>query len=289
MFSRLHRITTATLLLALACIPARAEQLPVFFGRNSFDSSGLDTGDRAIAQTPNEATEEIPTLDETETPNEATEETPTLDEIETPDEATEETPTLDEIETPDEATEETPTLDEIETPDEATEETPTLDEIETPNEATDTDSGNWEEFTSTRGGFAISLPGTPIEDIAPADPDLGTLEIGSYVWESEASQIAYGVFYKVLPSAPSPEQVAEFLDRFRDDFVAEGVLDGELLNERPLDLDRYTGREISVEGAEGYIKARVYLVDERLYLLVAIAPNPTDFPGDRFLNSFQLR
>ncbi|MDY6786402.1 MAG: hypothetical protein SW833_28480, partial [Cyanobacteriota bacterium] len=152
------------------------------------------------------------------------------------------------------------------------------------------DATNWQDFTSTQGSFTVSLPGNPTEEIEPADPARGMLETGSYVWESEADEIAYGVFYKVLPIAPTTEQISGFLDSFRDDFVSEAFIDGQLIAERPIDIESYPGREIAVEGSDGYVEARVYLVNERLYLLVAIAPNQTDFPqgGDRFLDSFQL-
>lgn len=151
----------------------------------------------------------------------------------------------------------------------------------------------WQEFTSPQGNFTVSMPGKPTEEITEANAENGITESGSFLLELEGDILGYGVFYKHLPNAPSvasTEQTKEFFDGFRDDFVQNGVLDGTLVEESDVMLGEYAGRQLEVSGSEGYIKLRVYLVEERLYLLLAASETQEKFPpaGDRFFNSFKL-
>lgn len=152
---------------------------------------------------------------------------------------------------------------------------------------------NWQEFTSQQGQFSVSMPGEPTEEIEPASDRNGNTESGSFLLELQGDTLGYGVFYKNLPNAPNSSdaaQLKEFFDGFRDDFVQNGVLEGNLIQERDISLENYLGRELEVTGSEGFIKMRVYLVEKRLYLLLAASQTKEAFPqdGDRFFNSFKL-
>lgn len=151
----------------------------------------------------------------------------------------------------------------------------------------------WEEFTYDSGNFRIALPATPVEDVIPADAEAGTGESGAVFLDTNGNTVGYGAFYRDYPDIPSPdnsEAIAAFLDDFRDDFVANGVLEGQFLREREIEIAGYPGREMEVIGAEGFLKTRVYLVGDRLYMLVVASMTEEAYPetGDRFLDSFEL-
>lgn len=184
---------------------------------------------------------------------------------------------------------------EVEEPLESSEETP--EELELPEdeetpEAIEEEDG-WEEFTYDAGGFRVALPATPVEEVVPANPDVGMGESGAILLDTNGNTVGYAAFYRDYPdlaTLESSEAIATFLDDFRDDFVENGVLDGQLLQEREITLDSYPGREMEIIGAEGFLKTRVYLVGDRLYMLVAVSMTEEAYPetGDRFLDSFEL-
>lgn len=187
---------------------------------------------------------------------------------------------------------------EVEEPLESSEETPeeTLElelpeDEETPEAIEEEDE--WEEFTYDAAGFRIALPATPVEEVVRADPEMGIEESGAILLDTNSNTVGYAAFYRDyagLDTLESSEAIATFLDGFRDDFVANGVLDGQLLQEREITLDSYPGREMEIIGAEGFLKTRVYLVGDRLYMLVAASMTEEAYPetGDRFLDSFEL-
>jgi hypothetical protein len=65
---------------------------------------------------------------------------------------------------------------------------------------------------------------------------------------------------------------------------------GTVVNEQALPLGRHPGREQQVENAELAMRIRLYLVDRRLYKVVATWPKSRTFSVDDelFLNSFRL-
>jgi hypothetical protein len=196
-----------------------------------------------------------------------------------------------EVEEPLESSEEAP--EELELPEELEEpiELELPEDEETPEAMEEEDE--WEEFTYDDAGFRVALPATPVEEMVPANPDLGMGESGAILLDTNGNTVGYAAFYRDYPdlaTLESSEAIATFLDDFRDDFIANGVLDGQLLQEREIMLDSYPGREMEIIGAEGFLKTRVYLVGDRLYMLVAVSMTEEAYPetGDRFLDSFEL-
>jgi hypothetical protein len=184
---------------------------------------------------------------------------------------------------------------EVETPEDSTElevETPE-DSTELEGEAPEVVEDEWEEFTYRSGGFRVSFPATPVEDRVSANPELGIPESGAVLLDTEGNTVGYGAMYRDYANAPSLENAAAietFFNEFRDDFVANGVLDGQFLREREIAIAQYPGREMEIMGSEGFLKTRVYLVNDRLYLLVTVSMTEETYPetGDRFLDSFEL-
>lgn len=151
-------------------------------------------------------------------------------------------------------------------------------------------AGELQEFTSTKGGFSVLMPGQPTEEIEPANPQKGSGEFRQFIAEGEGGKVAYGISYVDFPNFDqqlNATEVNKLLNTARD-----GALrGGRLIKERTIALDNYPGREIELESYEGFrTKARFYWVSPRLYILMAAASTKEAFPqeGDRVLDSFRL-
>jgi hypothetical protein len=83
----------------------------------------------------------------------------------------------------------------------------------------------------------------------------------------------------------TPEQVKELLDDAPDAF-AKGA-NAQLTQSQNIILDGNPGKEFEFTSTEGFSgKGRVYLVEQRLFLVVAIAAQTQNI--QRFLDSFRL-
>ncbi|HAZ47571.1 MAG TPA: hypothetical protein DDW76_03580 [Cyanobacteria bacterium UBA11369] len=142
----------------------------------------------------------------------------------------------------------------------------------------------WKEFSSSEGKFAVSMPGTPKQE---TETDEDGLTSHSFTVELENPDSAYLVTYYDVPEVAkaTPEQIKELLDGAPDAFAKGG--NANLTRSQNIILDGNPGREFEFTSTEGFSgKGRVYLVQERLFLVVAIAPQSQSI--QRFLDSFRL-
>ena len=142
----------------------------------------------------------------------------------------------------------------------------------------------WKEFSSSEGKFTVSMPGTPKQE---TETDEDGLTSHSFTVELENPDSAYLVTYYDVPEVAkaTPEQIQELLDGAPDAFAKGG--NAELTRSQNIILDGNPGREFEFTSTEGFSgKGRVYLVEERLFLVVAIAPQRQNI--QRFLDSFRL-
>ncbi len=150
--------------------------------------------------------------------------------------------------------------------------------------------GDWETFVSEAGRFSATFPGTPTENIQEGNVAADAGASGEIMLENVDENSGYVVFYQDFPMVPDgvpDEQIQTILEASRDGFVQ----DNEVLSERDIELEGYMGKEIEVRMPEGYMKARMYWVDSRLYFVVGGAPTKGDAIAqetDRFLDSFML-
>jgi len=151
--------------------------------------------------------------------------------------------------------------------------------------------GAWREFTCVEGNFAISLPGKPEKETQRFDTPFGKMDQQMFAVERD-DRMAYMVGY-----ADYPEHIVERIDVDQSfDATRDGML-GEygarVTNETRIRLDSYPGREFSFEGTikntrfTGY--SRIFLVDQRLYQLIAIGERAAVDKEDvnRFFLSFE--
>ena len=153
----------------------------------------------------------------------------------------------------------------------------------------------WKEFASKEGFFSILLPGTPVKQIqrvgAPAEP----LDYFSYTLQTETH--SYFVAYVDFPEVPEDARgIIKILDGGRDGAIA--TINGRLISEVDLSLRGVPGRAITVEGASQLVRARIYLAELRLYLIMIVANKTQTISAEinslenatveRFLDSFKL-
>ena len=143
----------------------------------------------------------------------------------------------------------------------------------------------WKNFSSSKGKFAILMPGTPTEE-TEKDKEDGTV-YNSFKVEGEES--LYFVQYSEIPeiAGASSAEVKKILDDTPSQFV-KGA-DAKLLRQRNISLSGYSGREFEFSFASNKEirgKGLVYLVEKRLYIVVAVTPQQAN--AQKFIDSFRL-
>ncbi len=140
-------------------------------------------------------------------------------------------------------------------------------------------------YSSSTGQFAIAFPNPPEVTTEADDIDGDPVEI--HVFESGTTTTQYMVAYADLPTAFLTQGADSVLDQLRDyTFEAEG-LDEVLGSEVDVQLSGHPGRRYRYSDNDGTIDMRLYLVEQRAYLLVAVDNDETDV--DRFISSFALQ
>ena len=132
----------------------------------------------------------------------------------------------------------------------------------------DGNASGWKEFSSAEGQFTVSLPGTPMADIASVGTPFGQLK--SHFLVLETGTFLYYVSYVDLPGGPeTPEETKEALDMSRDRALAKH----RLISEKDITLDGILGRELLVQRDTGVIlKGRFFYANQRLYHVILTAP-----------------
>jgi hypothetical protein len=146
----------------------------------------------------------------------------------------------------------------------------------------------WKEFASKEGRFKVLMPGTPKKEKAETESDFGKGVL--HMNTVQAGKTMYGANYCDFPAKIKKVSLKQILDSSRDGAVAN--LEGKLASEKDIKLGKYTGREIriNVAGGKQLFRARVYLVEQRLYQVVVFGTREaaTSKEADKFLDSFKL-
>ena len=145
----------------------------------------------------------------------------------------------------------------------------------------------WQVFSPSAGGFSVSMPGEPTERLVQESLHMFSVEYDGRI---------YAVGYVDLDSETLNAALRNNPERFWNG-VRQGLLhDGQadLVGDRPISLDGYTGREIEYEDANGLMgKVRIYVVNQRIYQVMAVeASNDSEIEdseeAEAFLESFQV-
>ena len=150
----------------------------------------------------------------------------------------------------------------------------------------------WQELTINEGGFSVLMRGQAHYAQQPIDTPAGRM-VG-HLYSSDRPDGYFAVGYSDYPIAHvigSPAQ--DVLTGVRDTWVKR--VDGKLTMTGAIEIaGKYPGIEFAadgtVKGADTFLHGRLYLVDQRLYQVIALARKGEMPQGvvNRFLNSFKL-
>jgi hypothetical protein len=150
-----------------------------------------------------------------------------------------------------------------------------------------------QEFTSEAGRFTVVSPVHLQESIQPVESQ-ATGKIDLHIFLGNQGDLAYAVAYADYPPdivrKGNPEKI---LDGASLGMVSH--INGKLVRETKIEIEGYPGRELLIEvtiqaGVPGTVKGRVFLVGNRIYQMMWIAPKGQASLKalDDFLQSFRL-
>ena len=150
----------------------------------------------------------------------------------------------------------------------------------------------WQEMTISEGGFSVLMRGQARYVRQPVDTPGG--KTSAHLYSSDRPDAFFAVGYSDYPLAyVLASNPAELLTGVRDTWIRR--IDGKLLVSSPVKLQgKYPGLEFtgegSVKGEPAFLQARLFLVDQRLYQVIAMARKGQIAQGvlNRYLNSFRL-
>jgi hypothetical protein len=144
------------------------------------------------------------------------------------------------------------------------------------------------EFKLEDGRIKVLLPSAPAESFPKF---LGTGSMKMFTAKGPSAVFVVGVSDVPESAKETPEQINARLDAGRDQGLQNSK--GKLLKESPIKLaEKYAGRELSIElpGGKEQMRSRYYLVDGRMYLILAVG-TPEFIGSDtcaKFLNSLTV-
>lgn len=150
----------------------------------------------------------------------------------------------------------------------------------------------WRNLAVSDGGFAVLMRGQP--EYARQQLDTPAGKMSAHLYSSDRPDAYYAVGYSDYPLAlvlaGSPGQIFAGV---RDTWVKR--VQGKLSGNSPLKLaGKYPGLRFTAVGtfkdAETFVEGRLYLVDQRLYQVIAMGRKSELSQGvvNRFLDSFKL-
>jgi hypothetical protein len=148
----------------------------------------------------------------------------------------------------------------------------------------------WQRFSPDGGRFSIELPGTPSAGQENVGTSAGSMTVYRFEFKRDDFKEKFSVQYadypqKLLRKLKTTDTVltsaaAADIENFRGTLVSQKTLTG----------TPYPGKELYAENAESGMRVRMFLMEGRVYKVIALAPKNLVFAADeeRFLNSFRL-
>ena len=145
----------------------------------------------------------------------------------------------------------------------------------------------WQEFSSPPGRFKITFPGQP-KYSTQREPVKNQI-----FHQFEVLQIPFDlgffVHYVDLPPAPNPPPPDLFFESLRGGVLSD-FPGGRLTREERVQVNGHLGREYSIAMPIAQVIRRVYLVNNRMYMVTVSGSRLEQHRGDsdRYFNSFQV-
>lgn len=151
---------------------------------------------------------------------------------------------------------------------------------------------NWRIAAPPGGNFRVLMPGEPTLQQKTEKTPAGDVPTNVYVAHMARQNLTFEVGYSDLPEPArqaTAEQVEKVLDGARDGMIEDSK--GKLLDEKPIVLSRYPGRELQIDIPDkGRSLVRLYFAKTQLYLVAATGPGlqADSAAVERFFSSFRL-
>ena len=138
----------------------------------------------------------------------------------------------------------------------------------------------WQEFKHEAGNFAVMMPGKPLEMSQSVETEIGKVPIHSFI--AQGGRLNYVAMYAEYPMAfDTPETIKTLLDNGRDLMLSRR--NGKLISETNISFGKYPGRELKAKIDGGMARLRMYVVNQRMYMLMVMTP------GDDVLNQLESK
>ena len=155
-----------------------------------------------------------------------------------------------------------------------------------------TPASEWRELAVSDGGFAVLMRGPPLYTPQRLDTPAG--KMSAHLYRSDRPDAYFAVGYTDYPIALAVgSDPAMALAGSRDTWVKR--INGKLVSSSPLKLaGKHPGMQFTAEGRyqdrPAIVEGRLYLVDQRLYQVIALTRKGEIPQGvvNRYLESFRL-
>jgi hypothetical protein len=155
------------------------------------------------------------------------------------------------------------------------------------------DNLQWQKFLFTDGGFSVWMPqGMQSEETVILPTSIGSLKFQVFATHPQLKTQPLGLrfiaAYADVPTLTQPQDSAVILEAVRQGIIAKTEF--QLLNQQSLSENQYPGAQFSLQKAGDAIAFRVYLINQRVYVLAADQKNATGLSQEvvGFFNSFRL-
>jgi TonB family protein len=149
----------------------------------------------------------------------------------------------------------------------------------------------WQEFKHEAGNFAVMMPGKPLEMSQTVESEMGKIPI--YSFTAPGGALTYMAMYAEYPISIDTSEAAKIsLDNARDLLLSRR--NGKLISEADISFGKYPGRELKAKIDGGTLRSRTYIVNQRMYMFMAMAPGDNTSKQldskkvDDFLGSFKF-
>ncbi len=154
-----------------------------------------------------------------------------------------------------------------------------------------TESNSPRMFTSRTGGFQVELPGTPSERVLKVETAAGPID--THLFVVDRKDHVFLVSYNDYPESLLNDDPRTVLERARLGAIAN--VRGSLVSKQDIEVHGHPSQDFefqvsTTEGVTSRGRARLVLVERRLYQLILLGPPETvsSRESDRFLQSFTL-
>ncbi len=149
---------------------------------------------------------------------------------------------------------------------------------------------NWSVFYSEPGLFSIAFPKLPEEDTHTIESSLGKLEMHCFTYEKKDNKTLFLAYSDFPQEAMNSLSTHDFLDQ-NINAALDGMFDEPeiLVKERISHDSKHEGIKVSAyEKDRGFFNYKIILRNNRVYQLMKISFDSTEYVKDHFFRSFQF-